>query len=212
MELKHRFKKDQRVRLKSDGQDSFYELAQSGSEGWIKSLGFDEVGWPMVFIHWDTEHWTYNGEEDMVTFEDHFELVEEETMSEEPEINEDQKVISWLAKKLGLDENDIRNEYHEDLFKKEGSLTHAEAFDQALDSGYDDASDSEAFLILTVNADPNDENGIALHPKIYQGAHSQTSALLLQSLLSAIAADAHEEITSILINQINKYPEKYGGK
>ncbi len=71
-----------RVRLKSDRAD-VYPFAVAGSEGVIKARRSDDMrAFPMVFIEWDHDHWTYNGEQHGWTFEDHFEPVKDSKMPE----------------------------------------------------------------------------------------------------------------------------------
>lgn len=73
---------NQRVRLRGNGEDSLYSLAAAGSEGWVRAQKYDPLGYPLVQIEWDRNHWTYNGEADKWTFESHFDPIEEKSMSD----------------------------------------------------------------------------------------------------------------------------------
>src|SRR6266550_2150007 len=83
----HRTRKDQKVRLKSSGQDALYSHAYAGSEGWVRDQKLDPLGYPLVFIEWDREHWADNGEPNKWAFEAHFEPVEGDEVAE-PNPNE----------------------------------------------------------------------------------------------------------------------------
>src|SRR4051794_22950181 len=76
---------DGRVKLKGD-RTEVYELARAGAEGWVRDRRYDPLdpsgGIRMVFVEWDSDHWGYNQQPNMWTFEDHFEPIEE-TMSDE---------------------------------------------------------------------------------------------------------------------------------
>lgn len=69
---------NQRVRLKGNGEDGLYSLAAAGSEGWVRGQKLDPLGYPLVQIEWDRNHWTYNGESDKWTFEAHFDPIKED--------------------------------------------------------------------------------------------------------------------------------------
>jgi hypothetical protein len=69
---------EKRVRLKGDRAD-IYPRAYGGAEAIVKKHSVDPIGgYPMVYVEWDKKHWTYQGERDMWTFEDHFDVVEDE--------------------------------------------------------------------------------------------------------------------------------------
>src|SRR5215210_1854477 len=78
----HKFEVGQRVRLV---KDALYPLALHGMEGWIRKRNRDNLGYPMVYIEWDKDHWAYNGEGDEWTMEAHFEAVEDKVDEERKE-------------------------------------------------------------------------------------------------------------------------------
>src|SRR3954466_5189582 len=80
----HKVHENERVKLKSDGQDALYAFACAGSEGWVRNLDHDKLGYPMVYIEWDKDHWAYNGEPDRWAFEAHFDKVDNK-MSDTPQ-------------------------------------------------------------------------------------------------------------------------------
>lgn len=195
MEQKHRLKKGQRIRLKGDGQDAVYELAQAGSEGWVKELTFDEVGFPMILVHWDTEHWTYNGEDDVITFEDHFEVVEEEEDSMGEKNTEGNEFLSWVLGQLGLDEDEARAEFEASQSEEESETE----LEKELNDFYDACRDGEAFIGLVLHREPVSEGVHKLSPELFQASHSSRGSLLSQMFLSQTSAQLHEAlVTSVL--------------
>jgi hypothetical protein len=81
----HKVHENERVKLKSDGQDALYAFACAGSEGWVRKLDHDKLGYPMIFVEWDKDHWAYNGEPDKWVMEAHFDKIEDENkMAETP--------------------------------------------------------------------------------------------------------------------------------
>src|SRR4051812_27694283 len=91
-----------RIRLRGD-KTGVYDLARAGAEGWIRARTLDPVGeFPMVYVEWDKDHWAYNGQSDIWTYEDHFERANEEKMSNNNE--QIRKALQVLAGALGVDE------------------------------------------------------------------------------------------------------------
>lgn len=57
------------------GREEVYPRALAGSQGSVFAVKEDEYGFHQVYVHWDKNHWRYNGEEDCWTFADHFEVI-----------------------------------------------------------------------------------------------------------------------------------------
>src|SRR3954467_9670267 len=83
----HRTKPRDRVRIKDD-VTHMYPMARVYSEGVVGDRTHDNLGYPMIFIEWDKDHWAYSGEEDRWVLEAHFDKVEESKMEEKPDIVE----------------------------------------------------------------------------------------------------------------------------
>src|SRR5690349_24834514 len=93
----HKVHENERVRLKSNGEDALYAFACAGSEGWVRKLDHDSMGYPMVFIEWDKDHWAYNGEPDKWAFEAHFDKIEDNTMAEQPAVPNPEDFARFMA-------------------------------------------------------------------------------------------------------------------
>jgi hypothetical protein len=73
----HRVKIGDRVRVK-DSVTHMYQYARVHNEGFVRGLEYDTLGYPLILIEWDRDHWAYSGEDDGWTDEAHFELVEDQ--------------------------------------------------------------------------------------------------------------------------------------
>lgn len=65
--------KGHRIELLAEMQH-LYEDAIAGSRGWAKDVKTDHLGFPLVFVEWDRDHWKYTGQEDGWTFQSHFRI------------------------------------------------------------------------------------------------------------------------------------------
>lgn len=177
----HRLKKDQRVRLKKDGQDNIYAYAASGSEGWVRKLDHDNVGFPMVFIEWDTDHWAYNGEKNQWTLEDHFEPVED-TMGNEDQFREFQEFLAWK-------ENQGKSED-----KPSEDTQKALDYDKEIESALEFAKNANAFLLIAVESDIGSDTP-AFNPKVFNFYKDEATGLILESQLAQLVAQGYHFLT-----------------
>lgn len=179
MENKYRLRKGQRVKLKSDGQDAPYSWAAAGAEGWVKDLATDKVGFPMVYIAWDKDHWTFNGEENQWTLEDHFEPVEEEMEQDQSKLFAD--FLKWQAEQGDapvLPEKDDKDEKYQE------QVARAKKF----------ASGADAFLLISVEIDETGEQPI-YNPQVYTSYKDEIAGLVLESQLPMIVTSAFSRLT-----------------
>lgn len=175
---KHRLKKNQRVKLKSDGQDYPYKWAGAGSEGWVRRLDTDNVGFPVVYIEWDKDHWAFNGEPDQWTLEDHFDPVEEIM----PENSED--LVKAFAEFVAS------REQGEGSSSSTKDTRYAEAFAQ----GKKFALNAEAFLLIAVEVDRKDADAPVFNPMVFQSYKDDEAGLILESQLSVLSSNAFQQL------------------
>lgn len=177
----HKLRLEQRVKLKSDGQDALYAYAGAGSEGWVRQRDHDRLGVPMVFIEWDKDHWTFNGEPDLWTFEDHF-IPAEEAMADKSYNLQDQvaEFLEWKKAKEAAEgtvsEPDIDKEY---LLQ--------------LEAAYETAKTASAFLLIAVEDLPG-RVGASYSPKVVNFYKNRDAGLVLESQLSSLAASSHQSL------------------
>lgn len=194
-----KFKINDRVRLKEDRHE-VYPAAFGGSEGWIKDQRVDDFGnYKMVYVVWDREHWTYNGERDLWTFEDHFDKVEEEPMAEEPgKPSKDAiaQALSVLAQGLGV-ESPTQGSPEQQPEPEVQPVEHEDRFHEILNRALDTVADGDAFMIVSVRAeDPPPGVGVShvLIPSFFSAATLPEARLLLYGQLAAVVADHHQEL------------------
>ncbi len=187
------FHKDQRVRLKNQPAD-IYRRAYGGSEGIVRKTKKDEFGYPMIYIEWDKNHWTYNGEEDMWTFADHFDPVERIEMPRDD--SNDSKLIKDLInfldkyqKNQGQDNTEANPE--EDQERRERRQVYAETVQEA----FEKVVDGEAFLMVCVEREGGESASIYnLVPYIFASTITEEAATLLEVQLSQILATMHQNL------------------
>lgn len=193
----HKFNKGQRVRLV---RDALYPLAPVGMEGWVRDLQYDNLGYPMIFIQWDKDHWAYNGEGDEWTMEAHFESVEGEKMHED-----DMDPLERLLREIGQGQNEdaeIPQDQRTDglTIKNIMDMTEwptREEYQEMLKRATDNAMGDEAFLFITIRREEG--NLVPILTNVYLNAES---AILLEAQLSRIGALAHSDLASQLISLI----------
>lgn len=191
----HKYDKDQRVKLLGD-PSNLYPLAGVGSEGWVRRLDHDSLGYPIIYVEWDKDHWTYNGERDEWTLEAHFEAVKEEEMAE-PKKDDDplQRLLEEALKgeqSPTKDRNVIRTMMESVKWPSKHALT------ETLTEAARQATNDEAFMLITVH---KDEDG-NLIPTIASCFTSPESAILLEAQLSRLAAIAHSDLAGNMIHGI----------
>ena len=187
----HVLKREQRVRLK-DGFDSMYQIARSGAQGIVKAVEYDPFGFPCALIQWDSDHWTYDGEQDGWTFQSHFELVEDSSMTEEP----DPELIKRLYQAIKAE---IQAEQMQD--KQPGVDEHfpqaREAAVDALDAGL------ESFIVITVKRGLDAEDGsITLDPQIVSYSSSEEGRLAIEAQMLILSGMGHEHLIASRIERI----------
>lgn len=196
-----KFHKGDRVRLKFDRAE-IYRRAFGGSEAIVQEMRKDEFGYPMIRVEWDKEHWTYNGEQDMWTFEDHFEPVERIVMADK---NRDGKLAEDLMNFLRqhMEQGDAPDK--EEGHKEEDKAAERERlYNETLSEGLDAATNGEAFMLVTVSReiDPENSEFFQLNPAIFSVYKTDEAGLLLETQLSSIVAAVHQELAGAMIGRI----------
>lgn len=201
------FNKNDRVRIKNYIDPSLYQnLTTIGNEGLIKSYKEDSVGFPMVFIEWDKNHWTYNGAPDGWTYADHFEKVEN-SMAEQPKsaveqvvANFAQELVAAFEQDKGAKTNPVEDQIGaldeiEDIVNGPELNEIEKRRDEALEQIYDKLSESDAFIVIGVDRfeDETAKHG-GLAPFSMRFAVSPDAEIVSEAFLSTLAADAHHKL------------------
>lgn len=187
----HILKRDQRVKLK-DGFDAMYQVARSGAQGIVKEVEYDPYGFPCALVQWDTDHWTYEGEQDGWTFQSHFELVKDSSMTEEPDAELMRRLYHAVKAEIEA-EQDKQSGFDERYPEARAAAV------EALDSG------TESFIIITVKRGLNPEDGsITLDPQIVSYSSSEEGRLAIEAQMLILSGMGHEQL---IANRIGKIME-----
>jgi hypothetical protein len=199
-----KFQEQQRVRLRYDRAE-LYRRAFGGSEGIVVDRKKDEVGFPMILVKWDKDHWTYNGEEDMWTFEDHFDAVEEITLPEKNDHDADLQLRDALINFLTDWGKDTPGPVSEDA-AEDDSEDGEHSYGEVVQAAFDSVLDGEAFMVVSVkrSQDPATKNAdhFMLVPEVFSFYKTEESGILLETQLSQVAAVTHQDLAGLVLTQI----------
>lgn len=198
----HRVRENQRVKLKSDGQDALYAFACAGSEGWVRKLDHDKMGYPMVFIEWDKDHWAYNGEPDKWAMEAHFDKIEDtEKMADTPPEDFQQFMQSMYNAWKGSQQTP-ENETVDVEIVDESKVNGEAVFRKVVEKATEFLPTSDSFIVITVNREQPDGQDIpTLIPRVFNFYKTTEGGLLAEMQLSKLGAIAHEELSIEAIRQ-----------
>lgn len=187
-----------RVRLRDGVHPAFYEgFGLPGNEGWIRKHRRESYGYNRIFIEWDKNSWSYNGAEDNWTWEDHFELVEDQVMSKKEQDFNVEDVIRELAKRMGMVDGapDPEGPTEEqllgpDLADEDDAVVD---YDATLEEAFEDAAQAQAFVVLTLNEETFEEApGNFIFPTAYHAARDKKSSLICKMQLGDLAQQFQE--------------------
>jgi hypothetical protein len=207
----HKLKKGQRVRLKADGQDSLYSMACAGSEGWIRKQDIDPLGYPMIYIEWDKNHWAYNGEQDRWTFESHFDPVEENDMSDQQGSNPPPEFVNFMnsmwqqfqASQTPEPQAEEPPPLNEPESRPDGQLLSDEEFAEALAKSVEVAKESDAFILITVDRSAIPDSSVPLlSPSIITCYRTAESGHVAELHMARFVAFAMESLSIDKIHSI----------
>lgn len=164
-----------------DGCDDVYELAWSGTRGWIRDLDVDEDGFEKVFVEWDKDHWRYDGEPDGWTYASHFKPVSSVDIPSEETLKGPELV-------------DAQNIPHAVDAMKRGQLWDSKEMEDYIDSlthAFDQASESDGFILVTMKVGQDPEMGQVI---MYEMARGSALPTLTEIPGSAILSFISEQM------------------
>lgn len=203
---------DDRVFLRPEVSE-VYEMAPAYAEGWIRGRRVDPIGdFKMVYIEWDASHWTYNGQPNMWTFEDHLDKVRDKKMADETPDNEGPNkeaiatALGVLAQALGVGSEPAKSPKTEpERTEEEAGEERAEAvtpdnvkqFEHIFERAVEVARDSDAFIIACVSkSDAPEDSGaqFVMTPALFSYSLSPESAILLDAQLGEVVSESHQAL------------------
>lgn len=198
------------VKLKSE-YANVYSLAAPGAVGFARRRK-EEEGFPMVFIEWDQQHWSYSGEQDKWTFENHFEpldgdLEEDSTVSADEEGKlppELQKGIEELFAGYLADNQPEQTQVQAAPDSELFELETPEEYQQTIEIALKAAADGIAFLMIGVAEREIDDGGKALVPYVVSSYTNETAGLFLETQVADFAASAFQNTAVALMTRIRR--------
>lgn len=181
-----------RVRIK-DSVTHMYPYARAHNEGIVKVRTHDSMGYPLIFIEWDKDHWAYSGEPDRWVMEAHFDKVENKM--DEKDKPDFMEALAELVARFQTEKREEKVEEKPEV--KDTRPTDDLTYEDILDKGYEAASEGEAFILIV--ASPESFQGTELViPRIYMHSKDDASALLLD----AAVADYVAQTMSRLVQKV----------
>lgn len=183
-----------RVRIR-DSVTHMYPNARVYNEAIVRARKRDQLGYPIIYVEWDKDHWAYSGEEDGWAIEAHFDLVEDQ-MAEDKRFNELLGGLSDLVNNF-KSEGETPDESKEKLEiepQEESKMTYNEVLDRALE----DARDGEAFIVLVARPQEFRGNQI-ITPHMYKHSKREDADMMLEAVMADIASQAYTQLVMQLI-------------
>lgn len=167
-----------------------YPNARVYNEGIVRKQTHDHHGYPMIFVEWDKDHWSYSGEEDRWVLEAHFDPVEGNM---EDNRNND------LAAALGKFLQDWQSGQKSEPEPKEDNRPQDElGYDEVLELAAKDARNGEAFIVIV--ASPESFQGTDLVvPHIYIDSKNDDAALVLEATAADYVAQSMGRLVQELV-------------
>lgn len=196
----HKTEKGDRVRLKGQGQDSLYEAAYAGAEGWVRKHRHDPLGYPEIFVEWDKTHWTYNGEDDGWTMESHFDILEDEMHHDDDKHPISEHLLKKMAEQMGYD---LSPREETDKGGRDLSAEYERIAEGALEA----IAEGTAFIVIAVR-EFDSGHGPMRATEVFNGYKDEISQYLLEANISRIGSKAHERVISKILHELMEEEEK----
>lgn len=183
-----------KVRIKGS-VTHMYQNARVYNEAWVRHRDHDHLGYPLIYVEWDKDHWAYSGEDDGWVPEEHFELVED-SMAD----SKDDKFENLLS---GLSDlvSSFRSQDEDELPEGnefDGGHDNSLSYDEVLAKGLEEAKDAEAFVILVAIPEEYRDKEL-LVPHMYMHSKRDDAAIMLDATMADLAAQAHARLVMAVV-------------
>lgn len=187
-----------RVRIKSS-VTHMYPEARAYNEGWVRDHMHDHLGYPLIFIEWDKDHWAYSGEEDRWVMESHFDLVEDGMPEDRFDslLNGLSDLLSSFREESGGDEP------KEDFNMAVPKGDHDMSYNEVLDKAMEEAANAEAFIVITAMPETFAGKDLLI-PHIYMHFKRDDAAMMLDATMADAAAQAHARLVLSVIERAKR--------
>lgn len=194
----HQTRVNDRVRIK-DYVTHMYPDARVYNEAIVRARQHDQMGYPVIFIEWDKDHWAYSGEQDRWVLEAHFDLVEDQ-MAEDKKLDDLLNGLSDLVANFrDKDSDEVKSE--DKAPSRDPRPTKELSYVEILAEAMEDAEQGDAFIVLV--AKPENFNGAEIVvPHVYMHSKREDAALMLDAAMADAAAQTHGRLVAKLLEAI----------
>lgn len=151
-----------------------YPMARAYNEGWVRRQQHDHLGYPLIYVEWDKDHWAYSGEEDRWVLEAHFDPVED-SMAED-KYNNLLKALADVVAKAQSDEAPKSEPVPDDLEEKDKELT----YEYVLQRGFEAAAKGSGYLLFVAHKEELQGQEVVI-PILFMHSKDDEGALLVDT-------------------------------
>jgi hypothetical protein len=198
----YRTKINQRVVIR-DAATHMYPMARAYNEGWVRRQQHDHLGYPLIYVEWDKDHWAYSGEEDRWVLEAHFDPVED-SMAED-KYNNLLKALADLVANIQAEPGDEPEDQTgpDELEEKDKELT----YEYVLQRGAEAALAGSAYLLFVAHKEELNGHEVTI-PILFMHSKDDEGALMVESAAADhVAHTAQRMIQDLLREQADGSPE-----
>jgi hypothetical protein len=197
----HRTKKDQRVVIK-DSATHMYPMARAYNEGWVRRQQHDHLGYPLVYVEWDKDHWAYSGEEDRWVLEAHFDPVED-SMADDKYNNLLKALADVVANAQSEQGEGQPSPVPDELEEKDKEFT----YEYVLQRGFEAALAGSGFLLFVAHKEELNGHEVTI-PILFMHSKDDEGALLVDAAAADhVAHSAQRLIQEYLRDKNDGSPE-----
>lgn len=166
---------------------SIYPRAESGATGWVVDSKRDEVDYEFIRVRWDQDDWRTDNEQEGWTFPQHFDVIEEQQQPESLDPN------GIVERTFQLIQDNMNHDAQPDI------TAQIEEYVNTLMQAHEQASDAEAFLMVTVkkhydeNYDPNRDSPIYV-PEVTISSQNPEAESVIKLHILQLAMSLHQEM------------------
>ncbi len=205
-----RFVRNTRVRLREGVDPGFYNgFSRAGQQGWVRKRKRDRYGFPQVFIEWDKDHWAYNQQPDIWTWEGHFEAVEGSMSKQEGSDNSERdKQIHQLTETFlkslfsaidggkavaAVEAEEAADETDEEKVDPRADLD-PEDWDQVAADAARVVQQSPAYIVIALEERDVGKENPMIFPCIYHKARTDEYSYICRSHLAHLTAALQDDL------------------
>jgi hypothetical protein len=206
-----RFSVNTRVRLKDGVDPGFYEgFTRVGQEGWVRKRRLERYGYPQIYVEWDKDAWSFNGQPDGWGWEGQFEAVEGYEMAEPDDNIQPEEQPDFESVVRGATETFIENlmdatrqanEHQQALPNQQESDDDETDWETLAAQASEAIVKSPAYIVIALEHLTAEGAPPMVIPRIFHASRKPEFALIAQSQLAHVLASMQDETIATLIQK-----------